>query len=724
MRNLHELIHAYQMGTATPQQIAELSRRIGEDESAAREAAEWMLMEADLAETLQSDESEASKGSPDHTAGLRFPASHLMKIAAAFLLVASIVTFFALSGKQHKPQTPELIGWIIQPTGNPDFEILNGNHVRLNRGELHVSPDRSDLSPEDTVPNLTIETPQAKAFARSAQFLIGTHIPTENTGVTHTMKRLTRVLILAGAVTLTSSLGSVEGATNELLTAKADAAPTKFTVQANSAFAFDLYKQLSRENKGRNLFFSPYSISTALAMAGEGARGKTAEEMGAVLRYPHAAGRIGKDAQRLPWRMSLIHTGLANLDRKLFNRSQDPEQLAMRKKLVTLRAQLNTLNAQIKATRDRKIQVKASTIAGEINAINKKLHGYEISLANALWGEQTYPFKKTYINTLNKHYRTGGVFAVDFRNNYAAARKQINDWSARRTGGRIKNVMPERRQEDAKDLSLVLTNAIFFKADWKQPFNKHHSRPRPFKLADGKTIKVRTMHAGGFSIGRYGAFNADGSFFNTPVRIKRGQQTGLYPDANGFSLIELPYQSDDISMVVIAPNRADGLDELEQTITAKKLNTWISRMKGRPFHVYLPGFKVESDYKLGDHNQGRPTGTLVSMGMKRAFMKPQNGNRAESSDFSGMSDSYDQIYLGLVKHKAFVEINEKGTEAAAVTVIEGPVAPTSGFPRPKPTMVPFTPTFNANRPFIFLVREKSTGTVLFLGRIMQPAAAN
>ena len=208
------------------------------------------------------------------------------------------------------------------------------------------------------------------------------------------------------------------------------------------------------------------------------------------------------------------------------------------------------------------------------------------------------------------------------------------------------------------------------------------------------------MHAPALWITSYGAFNADGSLFDTPKSFFRrkeddAKKVPLYPGPDGFSMIEMPYKGQGLVMIVIAPNKADGLPALEKKLTAEKLNMWISQMKHRDSHVYLPKFRFEAEYDLAD--------TLKSMGMKDAF--------GATADFSGISPS-DQLFLSQVTHKTFVEVNEKGTEAAAVTVVatqdKADIA------------VEFVPTFKADRPFLYLIQELHTESILFMGRMTTP----
>jgi serpin B len=611
--------------------------------------------------------------------------------------------------------------WVIKAAADADYSIVEPNRVKLRSGELHFA----SLQPA----SLVVETPHAVATAEGTRFYIGHHTetikptnqptnqPTTNMKITKTISRL---FVLAGIVTMTNNSGTVQAGENEAVVAGAKGAPEKITVQANSDFAFDLYKQIAKENEGKNLFFSPYSVSSALAMAAEGARGETAIEMGKVLRFPDATRRTGDDAQRIPWETSLIHTGMSELNSKLNGADDDPAKTAeIRAKIVELRKEFKAVKvnvAQLKAEKKwdewRSAHKKERKIAAKLNAELSKVDQYEIRVANALWGEKTYPFDPNYVKTINKHYDTGGgVFPVDFRTNFEAERLKINGWVEEQTNDRIKDLLPERSLDEYT--RLVLTNAIYFKGDWSVPFKEENTKDRDFTLSGGDKQKTPIMHAPNLNVASYGAFNADGSHFNTPARIDRGQDPkGHYPKSDGFAIVELPYKGEDLSMVVIAPNDPAGLSAIEEKLTPDNLTQWVGQLKKRKTNVYLPKFKMKTEYKLGDAEE---PGTLQKMGMVRAFKDPRDPKTG--AQFKGMTTSTDpmkQLYISGVFHKAFVEVNEKGTEAAAATGV-GMASPAS-----LPRDFPFTPEFKADRPFVYLIREKSTGSVLFLGRMTQP----
>jgi len=659
---------------------------------------------------------EVLEGLPRRTGRRRLPAA----LAAAATIVLGVGVAIWFTGR--RPADPETLGpaatpttiptptvalaagWRIEPTGAAAYRIVAPDRVRLDRGELRVESTASAAG-DPARATLNIDTPAGAASATGTTFYIGTHTEASQQKGTP-MNRLTRVLVLAGVVTLSNPLGTVSGGPNDLLAAEAGSAPTKHAVQANSDFAFDLYAQFAKENVGKNLFFSPYSISGALAMTAEGARGQTAAEMGKVLRFPAVARRTGADAQLIPWQMSMIHTGMTDLNARLTGEKDAEAVKAARAEIDQLRQEHQAAKAKAEELRKRRNwqqyrnAVNAEKkIAAKLNAAAAKVDQYDLRIANALWGEKTYPFRDAYVNTINKHYKTGGVFPADFKTDFPAERLRINQWVEEQTNNRIKDLIPKGALDAMT--RLVLTNAIFFKGEWSVPFKEADTKPCEFTLTGGKKVQTPTMNARSLEVGRYGAFGADGSFFNTPMVIGQGQKPKLYPGEGGFAVLELPYKGDDLSMVLLAPNAPDGLAAIESKLTSKNVSAWIAKLRKRKAHVLLPKFKMETDYKM--------KGTLQAMGMERAFMP-------SGADFTGMCASKDpryRLYISKVLHKAFVEVNEKGTEAAAATA----VIMTLTFVRPSQ---PFTPTFKADRPFVFLIRDVKTGSILFMGRMQKP----
>jgi serpin B len=373
---------------------------------------------------------------------------------------------------------------------------------------------------------------------------------------------------------------------------------TAAVVQGNNVFALDLFGRLRQ--KDGNLFFSPYSISNALAMTYAGARGQTAEQMATTLHF-------GLPAPRL-------HPAFGELIRHL--------------------------NA---GGKDRK---------------------YQLSVANALWGQKGYTFLPDFLRLTQDVYQ-GGLKEVDFVR-AEEARKTINRWVEEQTKDKIKDLIPEGAL--VPDTRLVLTNAIYFKAAWAEPFPAGATQKEDFHLGGGKKVQVPMMHT------------------NEALR---------YRDGGTFHALELPYQGRELSMLVLLPKKADGLAELEKNLTSARLDEWLKGMKVHMVNMALPKFKITSQFSLKD--------VLSAMGMPLAF--------SMRADFSGMT-TRERLFIDKVLHKAFVDVNEKGTEAAAATAVVI-----------RPTAAPnyARADFRADHPFVFLIRENRTGSVLFLGRVADPS---
>jgi serine protease inhibitor len=211
---------------------------------------------------------------------------------------------------------------------------------------------------------------------------------------------------------------------------------------------------------------------------------------------------------------------------------------------------------------------------------------------------------------------------------------------------------------------------------------------------------------------RYAAFNSDGSMFDTPnmVRDDGKDADSRYPDTGGFLMAELPYKGEEVSMVLIAPQRHNGLPDLEKLLTAANVDRWTNQLKNREIRIYMPKFSFDTDYHLNE--------TLKQLGITRAFNRPSSPKGADLGGMCASDDPLERLYVSDVFHKARIEVNEKGTEAAAVTIAVAAKEEEA----PSVKMIPFIPVFTADRPFIFLIRDTKTGTILFLGRILEPTS--
>jgi serpin B len=374
---------------------------------------------------------------------------------------------------------------------------------------------------------------------------------------------------------------------------------TETLVKGNTEFAVALYRELERTEG--NIFFSPYSISTALAMTYGGARGNTAKQMANVLHF-------------IPDN-NLLHPGFARLE------------------------------AQMHAVQQR---------------------GYvELNIANSLWPHGNYPFLPEYLILIRKYYKVTRT-TVDYMRAADKARNTINKWVEEKTNKKIMNLIPPGILNELT--RLVLVNAIYFKGNWASRFDGNRTEEADFYLLNGKTIRTPMMNQ--VQIFKYGEYGK-------------------------LQILELPYDGNDLSMIVFLPNKPNGLAKLDNYLTVERLETWLSVLRKRKVKVFLPKFTMTSYFRLDK--------TLAGMGMPDAF--------TTAADFSGM-DGTRWLYIQAVLHKAFVGVDEVGTEAAAATAgLLGKRGPSTT----QPTV------FRADHPFFFLIRENKTGSILFMGKLLNPA---
>ena len=368
-------------------------------------------------------------------------------------------------------------------------------------------------------------------------------------------------------------------------------------VNASNQFALEMFSNLSNDKD--NLFFSPYSIFTALGMTYEGARGSTADEMRSVFHFPADN------------------------------------------------------------------QTRWSLFKGLIERINAKDPKYQLSTANAMWVHQDFGLLDDYITAVRTYYKAD-AFNVDYKQKAEDARVRINTWVEDQTNGKIKDLIPQGVLDNLT--RLVLTNAIYFKGDWLMEFNQSLTKQTDFHPGPGKTVQVPMMER-----------NDDDSKFN-------------YADSDGVQILEMKYAGEKLSMLVLLPKNEDA-GSIEKMLTTGKLHEWRGKLQDQRVDVYLPKFKLETKYFL--------KGTLVKMGMPAAF--------SDAADFSGM-DGMKDLYISEVIHQAFVSVDEKGTEAAAATAVVMELG----------AIGPANPVFNADHPFIFIIQDRETGNILFMGKVVDP----
>ncbi|MFO0809268.1 MAG: serpin family protein [Gemmataceae bacterium] len=350
-----------------------------------------------------------------------------------------------------------------------------------------------------------------------------------------------------------------------------------------------------------NVFFSPLSISAALTMTSAGAAGATLAEMVKVLHLP----------------------------------------------------------ADQAAAHASAVDTTKALLAGAASG------GYELSIANALWAQQGFPFKEQFLATLKNNYGAAPE-RTDFAANPEAARKAINAWVERQTKNKIKDLFAPGIIDGLT--RLVLANAVYFKGDWQRPFMAGATGDKPFLAANG-SVKVPMMHQ------------------TNQLR---------YAEGDGWQSLGLGYKGGKLEMVFVLPRDVDGLGKLEGTLSSESFTTYVGGLKPERVAVTLPRFKATAEFNLNK--------TLEALGMAKAFSQTE-------ADFSRMTAG-DPLHIQAVVHKAYVDVNEKGSEAAAATGVA--IGVRSAAPSGPPKV------FKADHPFLFAIRDSATGTLLFLGRYSQP----
>ncbi len=364
----------------------------------------------------------------------------------------------------------------------------------------------------------------------------------------------------------------------------------------NNQFAFDLFKNIASAEKDGNVFFSPVSISTALAMAYAGSRGETQKQMADVLHFTGTQQDVASGFQSL-----------------------------------------------------------LASMAQPANA------AYQLQAANALWAQQGTHFVPDFVSVMHTYY-SGDFRMVDFAQTPESL-ATINHWVADKTANKVPQLL--HPGDIDKRTRLVLTNAVYFKGTWTTPFDESLTRPDTFTAGSGTKKQVPFMHHTGFF---------------------------RYALVGNLQVLELPYKGGELSMLVILP-RADATDPWTG-FTWGQLQQLQAQMKNTNVELSLPKFKVEARLSLAP--------TLSDMGMPDAF--------AKNADFSGMSGE-EKLLISAVVHEAVVDVNEKGTEAAAAT---------GGVMRPT-MMLPGQPVeFRADHPFLYIILHKPSSSLLFMGRLSNP----
>jgi serpin B len=385
-------------------------------------------------------------------------------------------------------------------------------------------------------------------------------------------------------------------------------------VQGNSDFAMALYQQL--RNGSGNLSFSPFSISLALGMTYGGASNETAAQMAETLHYTLPEARLNPA-------MNLLDQTLASY---------------------------------------------AGAAGSPASTATPTSQGFQLDLANAIWGQAGISFLPVYLDLLAQDYGAG-IHVANFELAPENARQVINQWVQQQTQGKITNLFPPGAIDTAT--RLVLANAIYFKAGWQDPFDPKSTQPGPFYLTNGSSVQVPMMNS--------------------------GEETYYpYAQGDGYQAIELPYQTSPVVMLIVMPSSGT-FSNFEAGLNDTQLNSILAGLNSQHVNLSLPKYKIESTFDLSS--------TLAAMGMKDAF-------NASQADFSGMDGRHD-LYISDVMHKDYVSVDEQGTEAAAAT---GVAMSAAAVFNPASTL-----KITIDHPFLFFIVDSQTGTILFLGRVLNPA---
>jgi len=294
--------------------------------------------------------------------------------------------------------------------------------------------------------------------------------------------------------------------------------------------------------------------------------------------------------------------------------------------------------------------------------------GYTLHGANAFWGQENAPFLERFVDTLENAYRAP-LQVVDFEGDASGAADDINGWVSDQTRGKIEELFK------AGDINaytkFVLANAIYFKADWVDTFDEDRTRDQDFYLTPDQVVRVPLM-----------------------TQLEHFP----YTEDESVQVLEMPYEDDELSMVIVLPLADDGLAEVEAGLTAGQLDGWIADLVDQEVDVTLPTFEMRQELPLKE--------TLESLGVEDAFAELE-------ADFTGIVDADEMngnYHLHAARHQAYVKVDEKGTEAAAATGFAGGDDDDAAYP-----------FFIADHPFLYLIRDKLTGTVLFMGRVADPS---
>jgi serpin B len=510
-----------------------------------------------------------------------------------------------------------------------------------------------------------------------------------------------------------------------------DAAPLvtaheRIVARAMTDFGFDLHRALASQAPNADSFVAPYSLARSFAILAEGARGETAREFHAALRWPAEA--LVETASGPRFRPEVVHAGLAAFARRV--EFVDVEKEAdLRQRIEEVRAEYESLFLHDRELRDgrgrrsvRRVErvvedldrdemeallaeadrrrAEGTRLAREFWHLVGLLPGHDLSTQRALWIESSWALVPTHTALLEEFHGPQQIRSVPFATDPSAARAALEAWCLEFARRPLGDLVPLSTFDEST--RLVQIDTLDLVAGWAHEFDEYWTEAAEFTATDGTRASVELMSTWFEDDVRYGGFERDGSLFETPIDYEVGTEPNGYPSEGGFQVVELPYRGDTLSFLLFLPIDTNGLSALEGRITSTELGRIVAALVERTTDVELPRFEISKTTELSS--------ALDRLGVQRAFIDPTS--EGGGADFSGcVQDRPEGLVLDAITHRAGIRVDEKGTVVEVATIVGRRYGGREYQPR-----IPFVPVVRADHPFLFVVIDRATNAVLFVGR--------
>lgn len=467
--------------------------------------------------------------------------------------------------------------------------------------------------------------------------------------------------------------------------------PAAAPAYSNADFALRMHRELVRPEPNANFVWSPLSLQSVLAVMAEGARGKTADELGVCLGLPMSARRPGDLAR--PWDFTSFHRA-----------NHDAIKALRAPWAATDDAEASRLYRESKYKPDRLTRAKMEELTTSGSDGRGPYQPFVFRSVDRLVLQKGLPLEQDFQSVIRGHYPGGVVESVDFQGGFDSERRRLNAWIAQQTDGIIKDPIPADAWTAAT--RLVSVNVTYLRADWSHRFDPKETRPGKFFAFGEKSVLLAPTMSHDEEC-RYVALNRDGSIFPTPDKVPTGSNDAhisFYPKEGGYHVIERTYAGQRASMVMVLPTRFLRLTELENALTPAQLEVILRGGKERTCMVQMPKFKTRTDASL--------LAPLALMGVTSL----SNRNAADLTGMCRPTPLEGSLYLQGLAQVTDIEVNERGTVAVSTTFAGGSLG---GIGVAPPTR-PFVPQFIANQAFLYFIKDNETGQILFMGRMMNP----